>query len=107
MNFKLRRYIKNRVLKLVFNLVPIGGGKAASKRHLALSLLTGVILSLAFVIALLIGNFLLKLQDMFYWNRLAILANFAWLHDSLAMKLVNEIHELFCFIFLLRSLKES
>jgi hypothetical protein len=53
------------------------------------------------VIALLIGNFLLKVENMLDRYRFTVLANLAGLYQSLTMKLINQANQSLSFILFL------
>jgi hypothetical protein len=57
------------------------------------------------VIALLFGKILLKLKDVLDRYGFTVVTDLAGLDDALSVKLVDEMHELFGFVFLLENLK--
>lgn len=66
-----------------------------------------MLLSFTLVVALLLRNLLLKLEDVFHGNWLAVVTYLAWSDDALALKLIDQVHQLLCLVFLLRVENQS
>lgn len=62
-----------------------------------------MLLSFSLVVALLLGN----LENMFHGNRLAVVTYLAWSDDALALKLVDQVHQLLGLVFLLKRSKTN